>query len=118
MLLLYYQTNLLALLFSIASSFWFIFKIMKYKKIVTVVVDSFGIGQAKDAKDFNDEGADTFGHILAYRPNLKIDHLYQLGLGNLNPAAENKQSLGLAFKMNEASCSRSLNQRIRRKNGS
>lgn len=79
---------------------------MKYKKIVTVVVDSFGIGQAKDAKDFNDEGADTFGHILAYRPNLKIDHLYQLGLGNLNPAAENKQSLGLAFKMNEASCSK------------
>lgn len=79
---------------------------MKYKKIVTVVVDSFGIGQAKDAKDFNDEGADTFGHILAYRPTLKIDHLYQLGLGNLNPAAENKQSLGLAFKMNEASCSK------------
>ena len=28
------KQNLLALLFLIASSFWFIFKIMKYKKIV------------------------------------------------------------------------------------
>ena len=79
---------------------------MKYKKIVTVVIDSFGIGQAKDAKDFHDEGADTFGHILAYRPDLKIPNLYKLGLGNLNPHAKNLQTMGYAFKMNEASCSK------------
>lgn len=79
---------------------------MKYKKIVTIVIDSFGIGQAKDAKDFHDEGADTFGHILAYRPNLKIPNLYKLGLGNLNPHAKNLQTVGYAFKMNEASCSK------------
>ena len=79
---------------------------MKYKKIVTVVIDSFGIGQAKDAKDFHDEGADTFGHILAYRPGLKIPNLYKLGLGNLNPHAKNLQTIGYAFKMNEASCSK------------
>lgn len=79
---------------------------MKYKKIVTVVIDSFGIGQAKDAKDFHDEGADTFGHILAYRPGLKIPNLYKLGLGNLNPHAKNLQTMGYAFKMNEASCSK------------
>ena len=51
---------------------------MKYKKIVCVVIDSFGIGQATDAKDFDDFGADTFGHILEYRPDLKIDNLYKL----------------------------------------
>lgn len=79
---------------------------MKYKKIVTVVIDSFGIGQARDAKDFNDEGADTFGHILEYRPDLKIPNLYQLGLGNLHPKAANKQAKGYAFKMHEASCSK------------
>ena len=32
---------------------------MKYKKIVCVVIDSFGIGQATDAKEFDDAGADT-----------------------------------------------------------
>ena len=79
---------------------------MGYKKIVTIVIDSFGIGQAKDAKDFNDEGTDTFGHILECRPDLKTDNLYQLGLGNLHPKAKNKQQVGYAFKMNEASCSK------------
>ena len=79
---------------------------MKYKKIVTIVVDSFGIGQATDAKEFNDFGADTFGHILEYRPDLKISNLYKLGLGNLHPSAVSTQSLGYAFKMHEASCSK------------
>ena len=65
---------------------------MKYKKIVCVVIDSFGIGQATDAKEFDDVGADTFGHILEYRPDLKIDNLYQLGLGNLHPNGKNLQS--------------------------
>ena len=36
---------------------------MKYKKIVCVVIDSFGIGQATDAKEFDDAGADTFGPV-------------------------------------------------------
>lgn len=79
---------------------------MKYKKIVTIVIDSFGIGQAKDAKDFQDEGADTFGHILEYHPSLNIPNLYKLGLGDLHPKAENKQVFGYAFKMNESSCSK------------
>ena len=65
---------------------------MKYKKIVCVVIDSFGIGQATDAKEFDDAGADTFGHILEYRPNLKIENLYKLGLGNLHPNAVSNQS--------------------------
>ena len=79
---------------------------MKYKKIVCVVIDSFGIGQATDAKEFDDAGADTFGHILEYRPNLKIENLYKLGLGNLHPNAVSNQSLGYALKMHEASCSK------------
>lgn len=29
------------------------------------VLDSFGIGGSSDAATFGDEGADTFGHILA-----------------------------------------------------
>ena len=79
---------------------------MKYKKIVCVVIDSFGIGQATDAKEFDDVGADTFGHILEYRPDLKIDNLYKLGLGNLHPCGKALQSKGYACKMHEASCSK------------
>ena len=78
----------------------------KFKKVVTIVIDSFGIGQATDAKDFNDAGANTFGHILENRPDLKIDNLYKLGLGNLHSSAVSTQSLGYAFKMHEASCSK------------
>ena len=78
----------------------------KFKKIVTIVIDSFGIGQATDAKDFDDAGADTFGHILEYRPDLKIDNLYKLGLGELHPDAKNQQEIGYAFKMHEVSCSK------------
>ena len=79
---------------------------MKYKKIVCVVIDSFGIGQATDTKEFDDVGADTFGHILEYRPDLKIDNLYQLGLGNLHASGKALQSKGYACKMHEASCSK------------
>ena len=79
---------------------------MKYKKIVCVVIDSFGIGQATDAKEFDDVGADTFGHILEYRPDLKIENLYKLGLGNLHPCGKALQSKGYACKMHEASCSK------------
>lgn len=79
---------------------------MKYKKIVVVVIDSFGIGQANDAKAYGDFGADTFGHILEYRKNLKIDHLYHLGLGNLHPDCCFKQSIGYALKLHELSCSK------------
>ena len=52
---------------------------MKYKKIVCVVIDSFGIGQATDVKEFDDAGADTFGHILEYRPDLNhLKHLLKM----------------------------------------
>jgi len=33
-------------------------------RALLLVLDSFGCGSAADAKDFGDEGADTFGHIV------------------------------------------------------
>ena len=35
----------------------------KYRRIFTIVVDSCGIGGAKDAERFGDAGTDTLGHI-------------------------------------------------------
>lgn len=55
-----------------------------YKKAVIIVLDSLGIGGAKDAKDFGDEGANTFGSIVKEVPNLKIPNLIELGLCNIS----------------------------------
>ncbi len=49
------------------------------KRVIWLVMDSFGIGNADDAKNFGDEGADTLGHI-AKNYMLKIPNLSSLGL--------------------------------------
>ena len=58
-------------------------------RALILVLDSVGCGQAPDAAAYGDAGADTLGHILAARPNLKIPHLMNWGLGAiLNGAPE------------------------------
>lgn len=48
---------------------------MKFKRIFLIVLDSLGVGEAIDAGDFNDTGANTLGHIIEkcdlFVPNLK-----------------------------------------------
>lgn len=75
---------------------------MKYKRIFTIVVDSFGIGHAPDAKAFDDEGANTFGHILEKMPNLHIPNMMKLGLGNIG-LQKDTQTMGYALRLQEAS---------------
>src|SRR5690554_2136455 len=55
-----------------------------FKRIFIVVLDSLGIGEAPDAKDYNDLGANTIGHI-AERMDLNIPNLKALGYGNIAP---------------------------------
>lgn len=35
----------------------------RYKRVFAIALDSIGIGEAPDAAKFDDEGADTLGHI-------------------------------------------------------
>ncbi len=53
-------------------------------RAIILLLDSFGIGGAKDAEKFGDSGADTFGHIYEYyqRKNEEfvLPNLYKLGL--------------------------------------
>ena len=49
-------------------------------RAVILMMDSFGIGGAEDAANFNDEGANTLGHIAAARGQLHIPNLTALGL--------------------------------------
>ncbi|WP_440615248.1 phosphopentomutase [Cysteiniphilum sp. 6C5] len=59
------------------------------KKVIILLMDSFGIGEAKDAKLFGDQGADTLGHIVDYRAQYKRSlDLPNLARRGLQKAAE------------------------------
>ena len=57
----------------------------KYKRIFTIVIDSFGIGAMPNAAEYGDEGCDTCGHIDEYVSKFDIPNLASLGLGRLHP---------------------------------
>ena len=44
----------------------------KYKRIFTIVLDSLGIGEMADSKDYGDAGVNTLGHIAEYTERLNI----------------------------------------------
>ncbi|PYZ94432.1 phosphopentomutase [Salipaludibacillus keqinensis] len=78
----------------------------KFKRIFLIVMDSVGIGEAPDAKEFNDEGADTLGHIAKVMKGLKMPHLDQLGLTQVKQyegGQQVKDPKGFFGKMEEAS---------------
>ncbi|MBT7959444.1 MAG: phosphopentomutase, partial [Akkermansiaceae bacterium] len=57
---------------------------MPPKRIIWLVLDSFGIGSSADADQFGDAGADTLGHIAQKfsqqgKP-LQLPHMASLGL--------------------------------------
>lgn len=54
-----------------------------YKRIFLIVLDSVGIGEAPDAQEFNDKGADTLGHIAAHMNGLNMPNMAGLGLSNI-----------------------------------
>jgi phosphopentomutase len=69
-------------------------------------MDSVGIGEAPDAKEFNDKGADTFGHIAEKMNGLHMPNMGKLGLSNIEEIKGiNKEEKPLAYftKMQEAS---------------
>ena len=55
---------------------------MKFKRIFLIVLDSLGIGEAIDAKKFNDEGCNTLGHIIE-NADIDFPNLEKMGLLNL-----------------------------------
>lgn len=52
-------------------------------KVILVVMDSVGIGELKDASLYGDEGSNTLGNIHKQMPELSLDNLKTLGLGNI-----------------------------------
>lgn len=57
---------------------------MAFDRIITIVLDSIGIGEAPDATKYDDTGADTLGHIGTYFDGkLALPNLQAIGLGNI-----------------------------------
>ena len=49
-------------------------------RAIILMMDSFGIGGAPDAKEFDNDGTNTFAHIVQNYPSLQIPNLLYLGL--------------------------------------
>ena len=77
-----------------------------YKRIFTVVIDSLGVGAMPNAKEYDDEGCDTLGHIDASMESFHIPNLQKLGMANLHPlthVSPVSEPMGYYTKMLEAS---------------
>jgi phosphopentomutase len=55
-----------------------------FERAIWIVLDSVGIGELPDARDYGDVGRNTLGHIAESRP-LGLPNLLRLGLGNIAP---------------------------------
>lgn len=53
------------------------------KRAIIVVLDSVGIGELPDAKDFGDVGSNTLVNIMKVRPQTELKNMSALGLGNI-----------------------------------
>ena len=75
-----------------------------YKRIIILVMDSVGIGHAPDAEKFNDEGANTLGHIEAIAGLIHCPTLRSLGLANIaDIKTDETPVMGAYGKMEEVS---------------
>lgn len=55
----------------------------EFKRIHIIVMDSVGIGEAPDSKDFNDFGVNTLAHIAEKKNGLKLPNMESMGLSNI-----------------------------------
>lgn len=75
-----------------------------YKRIIILVMDSVGIGHAPDAAKFNDEGANTLGHIESTAGLIHCPTLRSLGLANIaDIKTDETPVMGTYGKMEEVS---------------
>lgn len=85
---------------------------MTKKRVLLIVLDSVGAGEAPDAAAYGDVGSNTLGNIAAAVGGLYLPNLRRLGLGNILPlqgvpplTEPAELALAGAFgKMQEVSC--------------
>ncbi|MEA5018199.1 MAG: phosphopentomutase [Erysipelotrichaceae bacterium] len=71
---------------------------MKYQRIITIVLDSLGVGAMPDAAAYGDLNTDTLGNMAKAVGGINVPNLEKLGLGNLHPTKGVKpQAAPLAY---------------------
>jgi len=74
------------------------------KKAVVIVLDGVGIGNAPDAKLYNDEGSNTLGNIAKTLNGIELQNLEKLGLGKVVELNSfEREVVGCFGKMKEVS---------------
>lgn len=58
-----------------------------FKRVIWIILDSVGIGEAPDAGQYGDVGADTLGNIVRERGKLRVPNLERLGLFSIDDTA-------------------------------
>lgn len=56
---------------------------MAKKRIIWIILDSVGMGELPDAKDFDDVGTHTIGHVAQKNGGINIPNMIKLGIGNI-----------------------------------
>ena len=75
-----------------------------FKRIITIVTDSVGIGHSPEAERFGDMGANTLGHIEEAVGPLQIPNLRKLGIGKIADITPQQDTVVGAFgRMHEQS---------------
>ena len=75
------------------------------KRVITIVLDGFGVGEAPDAKNYGDEGSNTLAGIYN-NSKLNIPNLKKLGLYNIESIGideKEDKTLGVYGKAEEQS---------------
>lgn len=62
----------------------------EFNRIFLIVLDSFGIGEMPDAKNYGDEGSNTLGAIMK-SPKFKADNMAKIGLFNIDGANQDNE---------------------------
>ena len=80
---------------------------MMFKRIFLIVCDSLGVGELEDAKNYDDQGSNTLGHIIeTYKKKnitLSIPTLNKLGFSNIMDSNSTNIPLGFYQKLKEVS---------------
>ncbi len=55
-----------------------------FSRVILIIIDSLGVGEAPDAAQYGDSGSDTLGNLARRRP-LRLPNFTALGLANIRP---------------------------------
>ena len=53
------------------------------KRVITIVLDGFGVGELPDSKDYKDEGSNTLAGIY-HNTNLNLPNFKKIGLYHID----------------------------------